>query len=287
MSNLQIVEGGDKSGWYVLCQAGPEHYAIHSDWTSELIRTPDMKIVDIPRKRPGMLGLINHRGNVLPVVELRALIGLNSYRNEIGEMEEFLRAREADHISWLEELKRCVESGDRFTKALDPAKCAFGQWYDSLQPGSDERRDITGGTTVIEKIIDDFDAPHRRIHGIAERVLKLSGAGQIEEAKAIIQQTWDKDLSEMRLLFAKFFQAFKAMRQPSYVAVNGGDVQFALVVDSVSSVVSLEMDEFEPAPELTQSEHALVKECVHHDNRLIMVLDMTALISAVTPEMAS
>lgn len=287
MSVIEQASVDTQSGWYVLCQAGAECYAIHSQWTSELIRTPEMKIFDLPKKRSGILGLLNHRGHVLPVVELRSLLNLGSFQGEVEAMRSLIQAREQDHIDWLSELEHCASSGAPFTKALDPSKCAFGKWYDSLFENESDLEAVTGGSTILKRICQDFDEPHKRIHAVAEKVLELAKSGDLAAATKRIEEVRNTELSKLKKLFADFLANYSAQRQPSYVAVSCDGVEFALVVDSVDSVVQLDSAEFEPAPELTIVDDSLIRDCVHHNEHLIMILNIPTLIETVSPEVAA
>lgn len=270
----------------MLCTAGDEAYAVNSECTTELIRVPESAMTKVPVKLPGLLGLLHHRDKVYPAIELRALLGMQPYMQQIHEMQEFLQAREADHVAWLEALKESVEKGTTFAKPLDPTKCAFGQWYEGLRADASARGAVTGGTIVLEKILEDFDAPHKNIHGIAEEVLALAADGRKDEAQARIALAWDTDLADMKVLFKRLFTSFVELRQPGTILVSVRGIRFALIVDDVESVMSVKDSLFEPAPQLTQGDNRLVESCVNLDGRLVMKLDMEALVALVSPHLA-
>lgn len=274
-------------GWYVICRLGSERYCVHSQWTSELVRTKKLKIVPVPGAHPFLAGILNQRGVILPVVDLRRVLGMPTFSEEIDDMRQFVAGREQDHVGWLQELRRCAESGATFTKALDPTKCAFGQWYEKIRSNDAARASLSGGTVVLEKILDDFDAPHRRIHGIAESVLQLAQNGGLDEARAKIEEAWDTDLATMKRLFARFFQAFQDLRVPSVVSMSVEGVPFAVIVDEVQSVRECTEERFEPAPEVSLADHGLVKWVTRFEDDLVMLLDVPALVKTIQPELAA
>jgi len=61
---------------YVCFTLAGENFAFPMDLVREIVRPPD--IVTVPLAPPSFLGLANLRGNVLPVLDLRHLLGLTA-----------------------------------------------------------------------------------------------------------------------------------------------------------------------------------------------------------------
>jgi len=60
---------------FLTLRSNGEHYALPSDEISEVIRLP--ALARVPQAPPGLLGLANLRGSVLPVASLRGLLGVS------------------------------------------------------------------------------------------------------------------------------------------------------------------------------------------------------------------
>lgn len=280
---MNELEQTPRAGWYVVLTANGRKYSLPCEHVLELVRSEGQCVSKVPKTAEAVHGMINHRGRVLPVVELRSLLGDPSFSQEIEEMREFVKGREADHVAWLEELRECAASGRRFTKALDPKLCAFGKWYEDIRSSPEKRKALTSGNMVLEKVLGDFDAPHKRIHGIAEEVLQLASAGKLEEANRRITAAWETDLARMKYLFSQFFEAFATLRVPSVIVLSHANHNFALYVDHVEVVAHFEADQFEPAPDLTLTEKSLSEFCLRTDEGLAMVLNVPSLISTIQP----
>jgi purine-binding chemotaxis protein CheW len=65
---------GDEELFVVFCLAG-EEYAVGVDDVQEIIRVPDA-LIQVPKSYEFVEGLVNLRGTVLPVVDLRTRLGL-------------------------------------------------------------------------------------------------------------------------------------------------------------------------------------------------------------------
>lgn len=59
---------------YVIFSLGEEHYGISITAVREIVDRPD--ITSVPDAPPHMVGVINLRGQVVPVVDLRARLGI-------------------------------------------------------------------------------------------------------------------------------------------------------------------------------------------------------------------
>ena len=79
---------------------------------------------------PEIRGVINLRGKVMQLIDLRVKLGLPSAKAEFDELIQLLHDREQDHHNWLTELEACVRERRPFKMAKDPHACKFGLWYD-------------------------------------------------------------------------------------------------------------------------------------------------------------
>jgi purine-binding chemotaxis protein CheW len=82
---------------------------------------------------PEIRGVINSRGKVIPLIDLRVKLGLPSANVELDELIQLLHDREQDHYNWLPELEACVRERRQFKLARDPHACKFGLWHDKFQ----------------------------------------------------------------------------------------------------------------------------------------------------------
>jgi purine-binding chemotaxis protein CheW len=60
---------------FLLCKLAEEHYGVPMDVVREVIRwrTP----TPVPGTPPTVLGMLHHRGTILPVIDVRSLLGLS------------------------------------------------------------------------------------------------------------------------------------------------------------------------------------------------------------------
>ena len=112
---------------YVVTGVKDLQLAVSAAYVQEIIRTPRWHAV--PNTPRHIRGVINLRGKVLPLLDLRLRMGLPSALEDVEQMIAMLVAREQDHILWLNELLGAVNEGRPFTLARDPTQYMFGKWY--------------------------------------------------------------------------------------------------------------------------------------------------------------
>jgi chemotaxis signal transduction protein len=256
---------------YVIAGVKGLQLGVSAAYVQEIVRTPRWHVV--PNTPRHIRGVINLRGKVLPLVDLRVRMGLPSALEDVEEMIAMLVAREQDHVLWLRELQGAVSEGRPFTLARDPTECAFGKWYYSYKP-----EDI-GFASVMYR----FEMPHRRIHGIADAVLKCAEQGQHEKAKEIILRTEKGDLHTVVNLFAEARAAFRESHKEVAIVLTDGRKHLSLTVDSVASVEALAEDTIEDAtPAMGSVKSDLISKVAHraNDKGIVFLLDAEALLGS-------
>jgi len=255
---------------YVIAGVKDLHLAVSSACVQEIIRTPLWHAV--PHAPRHIRGVINLRGKVLPLVDLRLRMGLPSALEDVEKMIAMLAAREQDHILWLRELLGAITDGRPFTLARDPTQCAFGKWYYGYKA-----EDI-GFASVMYR----FETPHRRIHTIADDVLKHAERGEHDKAKEIILRTEKGDLHTVVNLFAEARTAFRESHKEVAIVLTDGRKHLALTVDSVASVEVIAEDTIEDATpaNLGSVKSDLIRRVAHRadDRGIVFLLDAEVLL---------
>jgi chemotaxis signal transduction protein len=255
---------------YVIADVKGLQLAVSAAFVREIVRTPQWHMV--PNAPRHIRGVINLRGKVLPLVDLRLRLDLPSALEDVEQMIAMLVAREQDHVHWLRELLGAVTEGRPFTLARDPAQCAFGKWYYSYKP-----EDI-GFASVMYR----FEMPHRRIHTIADAVLKYAEQGEHAKAKELILRTEKGDLHTVVNLFAEARTAFRKAHKEVAIVLTDGRRHLSLTVDSVASVEAIAEDTIADAASAMGSVKSdLLTKVAHraNDKGIVFLLDAEALLA--------
>lgn len=219
------ADAGKDQELFVIVRAGQRFYALPINRVHDMLSTPD--VVEIPVVPPSMRGVVNIRGSVLPLIDLRKRLGMQSAEDETAELIQMLKTREQDHRNWLAELESALKENRAFTLATDPHKCGFGKWYDTFR----------APTFMLANHLAKFDEPHQRIHGIAKKAIDIRDEGNLEAALDVIRETRDKDLHLMIELFERAYRLFAEDNREITVVLEGkGGSLTGIAVDEVMSV---------------------------------------------------
>lgn len=235
----------DETFPWVIIQLGGQQYALPTSAVRELVRIKEL--TPVPGSPSYIRGLLNLRGTVLPVIDLRVCMGLPTSQTETDAFCKLMTDREEDHLRWIAELEASVRERRPFKLTTDHAACAFGRWYATFR--SDKH--------LVTSMLAKFDAPHRAIHAMGAVVEKLKAEGAYDQAMAAIDALRTGELATMRVLFEKLRALVKEeMARETLVVLDCEGVVLATSIDNALSVERLK--QFELVPEGARGEEAMV-----------------------------
>lgn len=257
---------------WVIVRLRNEQYGVSSAFVREMVLIN--AVTTLPNTAEYVRGVLNLRGRIIPLIDLRVLLGMTSSEVEAQELVETLNLREQDHVSWLNELQACVNEERTFTLATDPHQCAFGKWYDRF----------TTDNLVLSGVLRRFDEPHKRIHGIAKKVESCMESGDTTGAHELIDSTRDGELAEMVQLFEAARELLKKDRRETAVILEYKDVVFAAAADGILSVERLS-DQFDAPPDSDRGNGVSGVEAVGRrtkDDTLVLLLNPVTLLEVLS-----
>lgn len=223
---------------WVTFQLMDQQYAFSSAHVKEMVIMPE--VVSLPKASSAVRGVINLRGGVIPLIDLRIKLGMSSLLMDVEDVSKSIKQREQDHIHWLNALEESVQGKSKFELTTDPHQCAFGQWYDHYQ--TEDR--------ILAACLKKFDQPHKKIHGIANLVLEKEAQGDYDEAMRLIDQTRNSDLLVLQKLFGEFHSMMEDCLKEIAVVLEYQDRRMAVSVDRVETVEKLMVSEIGEMPEI-------------------------------------
>lgn len=228
-------------------------------------------VVTLPQSPPHLRGLVDLRGSLHRLVDLRVALDYPPMAQVRTELIALLEARKADHIRWLQELRRSVEEDCEFTLQLNPRLCAFGRWYYGYTPPVD----------WLKSTLREFEAPHNAIHQLGSVVKMLQAENRKEEALTALKRAEHGELSLLLRLFDLLEQQLaEAMHELCILIESGGEVA-AFCADTIESIEHFDAVSFQRPSGATSRHSDLVACYATHPKQgdVVTILNPDALIA--------
>lgn len=209
-------------------------YAIHSRYVTSIMVPPD-KMTTVPDAPDTYRGLVEIRGQVYPVLDMRRLFKYTPLETECEQFVQLMDAREKDHIEWAEELKRCVKEDRDFTLTTDPNACKFGIWYNEYKKH----------TTNADFSLNKIEKPHAELHKTAELIAETRKMpDSIEKRRRIdelINLVTEEYVPEIIDIIDESKRRYRSFYRETMVLLSTGEATLAIVVDKVLAVDTVQM----------------------------------------------
>jgi len=224
------VQNPDEKPW-VIVKIDHHLFALPGELMRQLILLPE--VTAVPELPAYVRGVINVRGQVLPLIDLRRRVGMATVPEEVEAFCNLMDLRENDHRNWLNELLGSIQNRQPFRLATDPHQCAFGKWYDHYHPTD----------PWLEGLLKKFDLPHQRIHALAAQVKAEQDQGTPEKAEHLVNVTGAKLLGKMVDVFDKVRALVRSSRRETVAILTSSDRSIAITVDLALAVERLDIEE--------------------------------------------
>lgn len=145
--------------------------------------------------------------------------------NEVYEpfdmsLRHLLDARLIDHLKWIKLLSNSIIAKKEFKGGLEPKNCAFGKWYYSYKPDSEE----------FGAFLHEMEKPHAELHESARKIVSFMSTGDMDSAQNIFREETLTSLSKLESLFAdidKWIQQ-KTKKQETAMGIYTNETKAAL-----------------------------------------------------------
>lgn len=247
----------------MLSTVAKNNYAFELRYIKEIVITP--AITQIPKQPVHQKGIINLRQNIIPLFDLRTILGYMTTEEELKSFLSMLRQREQDHIDWLDELHASITEKREFRKTTDPHACAFGKWYDNYKTDN----------IKLAMFLRSFDEPHKNIHRSAIDIQKIINENGYEDALEYYRKIKEIELSRMIKLFSELYTRIESALKSYSVIVNYKNYFRGYIVDEVERISTINEDVYLLNDLLEANEH--VKGIIREDSKDYLVLDYDRL----------
>jgi len=211
---------------FLQIEVNRQNYLINTDCVSELLHFQEP--MPTAYHSEYVDGIISHKDKVVPIVSIRKLLDFSSFTDE---QLAFIKKVEGQHKDWVLEFEHCLESGEPFTKALDPHQCELGKWIDKTLACL--RCNNHGFVDLLSHEVIEC---HNALHNHGKEF--LASHGNKEEQMQEIRKNAKNTIEGLHTLEANIDKLTSAFEQIVLMNIHGRDV--GIVVDRIDKTHNLD-----------------------------------------------
>jgi purine-binding chemotaxis protein CheW len=140
-----------------------DRYALNIENIEEIIQKENP--TNTPEKSKYSDGIIHYRDNIVPIYNLRRILGYSGYEKQ---QVELIKSVEKQHIEWVESFEKSITHDAPFTKTLNPSQCELGKWIEKTVACL--KCNNKGFVNLIKQ---HLDKAHKDLHTRGAEVLKI------------------------------------------------------------------------------------------------------------------
>lgn len=186
-----------------------------------------------PEMPPAVRGVIRLHQEVLPLVDLRQVLGLGSSLDGIQALLDKLNTLENEEWDLVSGVGQALEESRAPELDLDPANCPFGIWH----AGFRAQRSI-----YLAGALRNFRRPHTELHRALAAVAELAAQGAWDQARARLEAARQGPLSRMELIFEQVRNLVTETHREIAVVFLHQRQSLAVAVDEVVAVEPVEAE---------------------------------------------
>jgi chemotaxis signal transduction protein len=212
-------------------------YAINSKYIDGITTRPD-EITPIPDSQEKYIGMLNVRGNVFPLLDMRKQFKLLSIDEEMAAFENDAERFIASHKERLKAVEVAFERGGEpdFKVADDAAKCEYTLWLDKKFHKKDK---------VYETLMK-ADAAHKALHALPAKIYTVMSEDYLDPKKSKHQEgeTLIEDAREDYRIFSETLAEaefnYRRRFRETIINLADGEDRLGILVDEVLGVGTID-----------------------------------------------
>jgi chemotaxis signal transduction protein len=247
----------------LLIKMANDRYALNIEYIEEIIQKETL--TDTPKKNQYSDGIVHYRGNVLPIYNLRRVLGYTGYEKE---QLSIIQSVEKQHIEWVEAFQKSLENEIPFTKTLDPNKCDLGKWINKMT--SCLKCNNKGFVNLIKQ---HLDKAHQNLHLRGAEILAIKD----KEEKLELFQTEIKEyllqaLRGLNILESNVDLLVNAYERMVIYKKDGYLIGFT--IDDAERMIEIEEEDFKPTTQKAQSKLVNTEKAFIKNGEVIPLIDI-------------
>lgn len=214
---------------WIIFQVKKNKYAVNSAYVLSIISMTD-ELITIPDVQSYIRGVMNLRGSIIPLIDLKILFGESSFEKLVQDYANTISSKKDEIDAWVKELESYMDEDKPFSTDVDPKKCAFGKWLKSYVA-------INNSVDIQLKKLEE---PYENLHQLAVEYSNCSRNHDDCTKKKCIKKKF-KELKEVYLqdmytIMDESVNTLKNSLKEMIIVLEYNNFKAGIIVDSVLSI---------------------------------------------------
>jgi len=252
-----------------------DEYGFDIAKVQEILRLSD--ITSVPNVPSYVKGLFTIRNNLLPILDLREMLGLPTL---ISDRNEVIDKAVKEHSEWVKNLKHVLDAEKHFTGGVNAKETPFGLWLENYKTSSVE----------LEAIVKRLKKARANLYSTGSRILDTR-----TEDKASAISLFNEKVQSLLSIVLDILSQFKEsvsqhiLEDQRALVVESDTMTIGYLVDWVDEVIRVPRSVIDETPFIASSDRKELKAVakLEKGERLIMIMDESALVSRETTRLLS
>ncbi len=265
-NDLEAIETIDEEQ-IISLKISSEEYGFPISKVREILRLSE--ITEVPNVPEYVKGLITVRNNLLPILDMRTMLGKKTWVEEVAEV---LTSKKQRCETLIHSLESALGTGVRAITLPEPDECEFGRWIDSPD-------DLPG--SMIDSL-KELRSIHNDLHKSSKTAIDLLGVSPkqarryYEEHTLRLRDALDNRLATIISLLDEILK-----EEQRILVIETGGITLGLLVDTVNEVVRVPKTSIDDVLVVSSAASKELRGVAKLDNgkRLIMIMNESSFIS--------
>lgn len=207
-------------------------FAVNCETITSITILPT-QVTAVPQMPEYTRGLLNLRGTVIPLLDMRCLFGMPSLESECANFAALMDNYIHRHLEWVKELEQSARNNIEFTGETNHHKCAFGIWYDNYKSTNN----------MVNFHMKKIDEPHKKVHAVGEEIRAIMKEPASPKRQKHIEEALLRLNKQIVPQLVSIIKETNTVLRESYremvVVLENGKYKIGMIVDEVQSVEQL------------------------------------------------
>lgn len=205
-------------------------YTFNTKYVNSILMLED-RVSPLPEAPNYFRGVINIRGEVYPLLDLRRLFRMSGLSDDCHEFTNAMDKKERELTEWFDELVRCINTGEPFYRSTDPKESKFGKWLFHFKASN----------PALDLQVRKMDEPYTRLAETATKLLSAHKSENHELVNTLLTDLTENQFPDFIKLMQEVKNAFRSVYREMVVIAENEENTLAFVVDEVVTVDNLEI----------------------------------------------